>query len=1085
MSDARRFRGLVSGMVPILAWCWSAAGDPGVVPHTRRAAPGVEVSRPDGGDDAPAAATPRFNDDVRPLLSDRCFRCHGLDAGSREADLRLDRREDAVAQRDGNAAIVPGDPEASLVVTRIMSTDPDLQMPPPDSGAGLSAAERALLVAWIAAGAEYEPHWAFVPPEASEPPAVRDEAAIRDPADRFILARLEELGIGPEPEADPATLCRRLHFDIVGLPPTPEEVADFVADYAAAAAEPPRSGRPSPREQVYADLVDRLLASPRYGERMAGPWLDAARYADTNGYQTDGPRQMWRYRDWVIDAFNANQPFDAFTIEQLAGDLLPSPTLAQRIATGFNRNHRTNAEGGVIPEEYLVEYVVDRVETTATVWLGLTAGCARCHDHKYDPLSQRDFFRLFDFFNRVPEPGRGLRDSNSPPLLVAPTPEQEARRAALAGQAAAAQARWHALQPEVARAEAAWLSAGTPADSPGGFTSDIGLTLRLPLDQVPVGPGRSAAKAPYGRGATFDGSAPLAVADVPAFDTERPFSAAVWLRPDRERSTGSLCSSWSPVAGEGLCFAVEQGRPHVVISTRILDDVLRVEAAEPLPVGVWSHVAWSYDGGRSASGIRMLVNGRESAVRVVRDELNSAVRCGRPLVIGGGGPFPAFCGALADLRLFDRVLDAEEALAVSCSLPLEELVQRSQAGTADEAVRKKLREYFLAHAAPPDVRQAQARWVEARRAVTAFEESLPTVMVMEDVSGLRATHVLERGEYDKPRERVSAGVPEAIGLPLPDDRPPDRLALARWLVDRRNPLAARVVVNRFWQQFFGIGLVKTVEDFGLQGEPPPHRALLDWLAVDFMEHGWDVRRLIRRIVTTAAYRRSASGGPEGLASDPENRLFARGPRFRLPAEAVRDAALAVSGLLVERLGGPSVKPYQPAGLWEELSSGGARYEQDRGPDLYRRSLYIYRKRTVAVPMLATFDAAGRETCQVWSSRTNTPLQALNLLNDVAFVEAARGLGTRMIREGGSSPESRIAHGFRLVTSRTPTGEELDVLIAGFTRRRQEFAADPEAARALLAHGESPVPSDIDGVELAAFTTVGNVLLNLDEFLTRE
>lgn len=1027
-----------------------------------------------------AAAPPGYNAAIRPLLSDRCFRCHGPDSASREADLRLDRRDDTVALRDGRAAIVPRDPEASVVVARIMSDDPDLQMPPPDSGSTLTAEERDLIRQWIAAGAEYEPHWAFVPPVAAKPPDVRDEPLIRHPADRFIQARLEALGISAESEADPATLCRRLHLDIVGLPPTPAEVDAFVAAYAQAAAG-------AAREQVYLDLVDRILASPRYGERMAGPWLDAARYADTNGYQTDGPRQMWRYRDWVIDAFNRNQPFDEFTIHQLAGDLLPEPTRAQRIATAFNRNHRTNAEGGVIPAEFLVEYVVDRVETTATVWLALTAGCARCHDHKYDPISQRDFFRLFDFFNRVPEPGRGLRDANSPPRIAAPTPTQEARLAELVATAATATKTWHELRPDIDRAEKGWLASPAAADMTDDNVAAVtGRTLRLPLDHGAAGDGRNPVAGPHGTATAFAGTHPLAVADVPTFDTERPFTAAVWLRPDGQDGTATVWASWDAAAlDQGLHFALADRRPQLTISNRVLDDALRVEAIEPLAAERWSHVAWTYDGSRLAAGVRMHIDGRPVATRVLKDELNNQFICKQPLTVAGGGPGAAYRGGIADLQLFDRDLDPDETAIVSCSLPARELVRRWQAGTADAAARAKLREVFFAQAAAAPIRQTREAFLASRRAVAAFEKSIPTVMVMEDVPGLRKTHVLRRGEYDKPGEEVTAGVPDAFGLPLSANAPADRLALARWLVDRRHPLTARVIVNRVWHQCFGVGLVKTVEDFGVQGEPPSHPELLDWLAVDFMDHGWDMKRLLRGIVTTAAYRRASRTTHEMQSRDPENRLFARGPRFRLPAEAVRDAALAVSGLLVERIGGPSVKPYQPAGLWEELAAGGTTYEQDHGPDLYRRSLYVYRKRTVAVPMFATFDAAARETCQVKQSRTNTPLQALVLLNDVAFVEAARGVAARMIREGGDTPAARIAYGFKLMTARAPQPPELDLLMAGFTRRHAAFHADPAAAQALLAAGESPVPDTIDPVELAAYATVGNVLLNLDEFLTRE
>jgi hypothetical protein len=1011
------------------------------------------------------AASPRYNADVRPILADKCFRCHGPDAGSREADLRLDRRDDAVALRDGRAAIVPGDPGASTVHARIVSDNVDERMPPPDAGPSLTEAERRVIADWIAAGAEYEPHWAFVPPVATPPPAVRDASAIRHPADRFIQTRLESLGIQPEPEADPATLCRRLHLDIVGLPPEPAAVEAFIAAYAATEG--------AAQEQVYLELVDRLLASPRYGERMAGPWLDAARYADTNGYQTDGPRQMWRYRDWVIEAFNSNQPFDEFTIDQIAGDLLPEPTLAQRIATGFNRNHRTNAEGGVIPAEFLAEYVIDRVETTSTVWLGLTAGCARCHDHKYDPLSQRDFYRLFDFFNRVPEPGKGIRDANSPPLVVAPTAEQGRRLAELARQADEADATWLATEPKLAAAQAAWVTqasrGGTIADD--DFTLTEGFVFRLPRPPP-----------------ADDGTTLAPVACVPSFDTERPFSGTVLLKPATVDGDATVYAAMdAALLHRGIELKLAQGRPQLVLANRILDDAIRVEAEAVLPVDHWSHVTWTYDGSRLASGVAFHVDGKKVTTRVVTDELSNRFKPEQSLVLGGGGTAEGYRGGLAELRFYDRAIDPDESAIISCGLPVSDLVQAATKAALDDAGRLKLRDWFIRYEAAADLRQSWERMRATRKARDAYERSLPTVMVMQDVPGLRKTHVLERGLYDKPGEEVTAGVPESLGLALSADAPTDRLALARWLVDRRNPLAARVIVNRVWQQFFGLGLVKTVEDFGLQGDLPSHPELLDWLAIEFMDggDGWDTKRLVRQIVTTAAYRRRSRVAAETAHADPDNRLFARGPRFRLSAEMIRDAALSVSGLLVERIGGPSVKPYQPAGLWEELAASATTYQQDHGPDLYRRSLYVYRKRTVAMPMLATFDAAGRETCQVRQSRTNTPLQALNLLNDVAFVEAARGLGGRMMREGGDAPEARIAHGFRLATARAPLPRELATLVAGFKRRLEGLRKDPEAARALVAQGESPVAAGIDPAELAAYTTVGSVLLNLDEFLTRE
>lgn len=851
-------------------------------------------------------------------------------------------------------------------------------------------------------------------------------------------------------------------------------------------------------EKVYEALIDRLLASPRYGEHMAAPWLDAARYADTNGYQTDGPRRMWRWRDWVIDAYNRNLPYDQFTIDQLAGDLLPRPTLDQQIATGFNRNHRMNAEGGIIAEEFLVEYVADRVETTSAVWLGLTMGCARCHEHKYDPLSQRDYYRLFAFFHLVPEPGKAIRDDNSPPVILAPTAAQQARRTELQRDVAAARKRWESLQPAIAQAERAW-SVGAARD-PSRWTFADGLLARYRFDDALADDvdakttlkleGDAAPKfalGPFARSLELDGRRRLRIDRVLPFDSERPFASAVWIRPVDEAASATVYAAMdADMSNSGIELRLVAGRPQVVLAARIVDDAIRVEAETVLPRGEWSHVAWTYDGSRSAAGIKLYVDGRPAPPRIVTDTLSNKFKTTEPLTVGGEGTSRNYEGRIAELRFYDREPSADEAAIVYCDLSIRALAQEYGAWR-DPACAVKLREYYLRFVADADVRSVRRQVQDAESALREFEATLPTTMVMRDVPGLRETFVLKRGEYDKPSEQVMPGVPAALGLPLPTDAAANRLALARWLIDRRNPLSARVAVNRLWQQLFGIGLVKTVEDFGAQGEWPEHRELLDWLAVEFMEHGWDVKRLQKLIVSSAVYRQSSHVSREAAARDPENRLLARGPRFRLSAEAIRDSALAVSGLLTERLGGPSVKPYQPEGLWEELANNSATagYVQDHGADLYRRSLYTYRKRTVAQPMLATFDAAGRETCVVRQTRTNTPLQALDLLNDVTFVEAARALAARMMQDGGRSPANRIEHGFRLALGRRPTPDEVQILERGYERRLAEFRADPKAAAKLVRQGESKVAPSLDVVELAAYTTVGNVLLNLDEFVTRE
>jgi hypothetical protein len=780
-----------------------------------------------------------FNRDVRPLLSDRCFACHGPDNEDRQAGLRLDRREVATSALDsGIIAVVPGDPAASEMVARVTTADPDLVMPPPEVGKPLKPAEAEILKRWIAEGAEYRGHWAFQRVERPALPEVRDDAWVRTPIDRFILARLEAEGLDPNPEADRWTLARRLALDLTGLPPDPAAVDAFLADTAP---------------DAYETYVDGLLASPHYGERMAIEWLDAARYADSHGYQTDSSRSNWPWRDWLIGAYNANLRFDEFTVHQLAGDMLPQPTRDQIVATGFNRNHRINGEGGIIAEEWRVETVIDRVEATGQTWLGLTLGCARCHDHKYDPISQREFYSLFALFNNVPESGTIMGEpnragGNSAPVLAIPTPEQEA---------------------EIAR-----------------------------LEQ-----------------------------------------------------------------------------------------------------------------------------------------------------------------AVADARAAVQAFDQE---------------------TTDK----------------PNT-QAKAAVEAARKSLAAFRRTIPTTMVMKE-GPPRDAFLLVRGEYDKRGEQVLPGLP-AFLPPLPEEARPDRLGLARWMVSRDNPLTARVWVNRIWERFFGTGLCKTSENLGSQAEYPSHPELLDWMAAAFMEGDgmpavdgrpagpWNMKAFVKLLVTSGVYRQAATVTPDKAARDPANRLLARAPRIRLPAETVRDQAIAAAGLLVPTIGGPSVRPWMPAGVWDETSRYGnlRGYTPDTGPGRYRRSMYTIWKRTAAPPTMLLFDAPSRETCQVRRSRTNTPLQALALLNETSFIEAAQALATRMLAEGGDRPGDRIARGFRLAIGREPTDAELATLVAGFESDRDAFAAAPDAARAFADVGLVEPPEGLPAAEFAAYALAANVIINLDEFVMRE
>ena len=1035
--------------------------------------------------DEPLPERVEFNRDIRPLFSDTCFQCHGPDARKRKADMRLDT---TTAHQDllGRRALVPGKPAESSLWVRLTSSDDAERMPPPDSGKTLTPRQIELVRRWIEQGGEWQGHWAFIAPQRREPPAVKNAAWPQNEIDRFVLARLEAAGLEPAPAADPVTLIRRVTLDLTGLPATPAEVDAFLAD-----ASP----------QAYERLVDRLLASPHYGEKMAGRWLDAARYADTNGYQTDGERFMWRWRDWVIDAYNRNLPFDQFTIEQLAGDLLPNPTIDQRIATGFNRNHRGNGEGGIIPEEFAVEYVVDRVETTFTVWMGLTVQCARCHDHKYDPLLQKEFYQAYAYFNQMIEKGKAVKYGNSPPLLKAPTTEQQVQLRAIDERIAQAESQFSGLAPQRAAEQSEWersLSAAPPAD----WSLTEGLVSHFPLeghitDAVPSA-GAGAAGEPrtgkfmdgepaYAAGRINqaldgDGKRFVAAGDIGDFGFYDKFSLSAWIRPTAERKGGIVSRQVDADKGDGYSVYLENGKILVNLVKRWLDDAIRIETGDVIPADAWTHVLVTYDGTRLYTGVKVYVNGVSAPHTALVDDLNQSFQTKEPLRIGaGGGPENRFKGLIDDVRVYNRALKPDEALIVATPEAIADLaalpsVRRSPAQAS------KLEHYFLEKHAPRPVQEA---W-KAVRAVRAerekFVETLPTTMVMEDAPAPRETFVLVRGDYKQRGEQVSQGVPGCLP-PLPADAPANRLGLARWLVSPEHPLTARVAVNRFWQMYFGAAIVKTVDDFGAQGEWPSHPELLDWLATDFIRTGWDIKQLQKMIVMSAAYRQSSRVTPALLQADPENRLLARGPRIRLAAQSIRDQALAASGLLVPKLGGPSVKPYQPAGLWKDLTD--TEYVQDQGENLYRRSLYTYWKRTVAPPAMMTFDASPRETCTVRETRTNTPLQALTLMNEVTFVESARRLAQRTLHEAAASPDERLTHLFRLVLVRRPRPAELEILRADLDESLRRFRADVQAAQDFVSVGESPRDEKLDVAELAAYSAIAGLVLNLDETITKE
>jgi hypothetical protein len=1024
----------------------------------------------------------KFNRDIRPIFADTCYACHGPDKNKRKQELRLDREASVFRNRKDVRPVVAGDLAESEIYARIISDDPDEKMPPAESQRHLSARQIALIKKWIEQGAKWQGHWSFIPPKRPVLPKVKTKDWPRNGIDHFVLARLEREGLQPSPEAERATLLRRVTLDLTGLPPTPAEVAAF----ENSALRNPNS--------AFEDAVDRLLASPRYGERMAYRWLDAARYSDTSGYQTDGPRTMWRWRDWVIDAFNKNMRYDQFTIEQLAGDLLPNATMEQRIATGFNRNHRGNAEGGSIPEEFQVEYVVDRVDTTATVWMGLTLGCARCHEHKYDPFSQREFYQLYAFFNNIPESGRALKYANSPPFLKTPTRAQQAEMAALEKQVAAAEKMLREMQPVIQKARVAW-EKNLEELKADNWAPAEGLVAHFPLDgdvsnTVHKGKGDrfeegkpAFAGGRVGKAAVFDGKrfidANATTADATNFGYFSRFTLSAWVWPESDGAILTRTKDEAKETGWGIWLV--DGKVQVNLVKRWLDDSLRMETTTKLKPRQWHHIAVTFDGHPIPEGVRVFVDGQPQKLRVNLDMLNQDfVAKDDPLRIGaGGGPVPRFSGRIDEVRIYNRALRPEEAIALAAPDGLSKLAAQKNPTPAQ---RTKLRLAFLEQFGPAKIRSAHARVLEVRKQRAAMIEGFPTTMVMQEMAKPRPTHLLIRGAYDRPGDVVRAATPAALPQ-MQRGAPRNRLGFARWLMDPKHPLTARVTVNQFWQMYFGRGIVKTVEDFGSQGAWPSHPKLLDWLATEFVKSDWDVKALQKLIVTSATYRQSSRMRKAHL-KDPENILFARGPRLRLSADMIRDQALFVSGLLTEKIGGPSVKPYQPEGLWKEIASE-TKYEQAKGADLYRRSLYTFWKRTVTPPLMATFDASPREICIVRETRTSTPLQALALMNDVTFVEAARVFAQMILREGGKTPEQRIRFAFEHAVGRKPKPAEMKILKPGLARHLKFYRQDTKAAMELIAIGEAPVTKGMDAPELAAYTVVAGLILNLDEVITKQ
>lgn len=984
-------------------------------------------------DDALRENSPHYNRDVRPILSKHCLACHGLDEDAREAGLRLDVRGAAIAELDsGETAIVPGNAQSSEVVARVVSDDPDLRMPPADRHEPLSAAEIETLTRWIDAGADYQQHWSLVPPEKKSPPEIVDEKPDLSPIDAFVRKRLATTKLQPAPAAAKYKLIRRLSLDLTGLPPSPTEVQTFVDDQ---------------RPDAYQRLVDRLLASPHYGERMAVNWLDAARYADTHGYHIDSHRDMWPWRDWVIDAFNDNLPFDDFTVWQLAGDLLPNATREQQIASGFNRNHGINYEGGAIPEEYLVEYVVDRANTTGTVWMGLTLGCARCHDHKYDPISQEEYFKFFAFFNTIDEKGLDGQRGNAVPNLPLPTKQQQSEQQRLTDEIEQLKQKLKPWEMKLDDLQHDWERKIAAAD---------GEAIKQTLQDSHW----------YRLGPQIEETA----SEVLQHDHLTPATKVDINQPVQIKGKPQAWTKFDElIDGHTHNFPWERSANYLV-RTITVDKPQRVTVS----IGCSDALKFWFNG-------QLLVD-RDRPVPVVKrqHEFDLELQAGKNQLL---------------VKIVNISWECDFYFALRASTPrlplkIEKILAKMRdARSTDDS--EKLKDFYrenIAEAA--EYHQLQTELLAKRRQLDELVATIPTTMVMREMSQPRKTFRLDRGQYDSPQEEVVPTTPSVLP-PLPTDSPTNRLALARWLTDPAHPLTARVTVNRLWQMLFGVGLVATSGDFGTQGEWPSHPELLDWLAVELVDSGWDVKHMLRLIVMSETYRQSSAATPEKIAIDPNNRLLSRGPRFRLQAEFIRDLALKTSGLLNDRIGGPSAKNYQPPGLWLELAHQkdnskftAQQFEQASGDELYRRGLYTFWKRSVPPPNLITFDAPNRETCTVQREITNTPLQALVLLNDPTYVEAARALAERVMREA-ETDRQRASRAFLLVTSREPSDQEIDILLKQLVWQRTQFADESDAAEKLLDMGDSPRDASLTPAEHAAWTSVASLILNLDETITKE
>ena len=1048
-----------------------------------------------------------FNTQILPILSDRCFPCHGPDESARKADLRLDQKAGAFAllQHSDGRAFVQGDLDGSIAWQRIQATDPDEIMPPPESNLSLSSAEKSRIRQWISEGATWNAHWAFASPVKPTPPFEKanplrsGEKAVHHPVDAFVLSKLKEQDLLPSPEASKEYLIRRLSFDLTGLPPSPEEIDTFLADDSPMA---------------YEHLVDRLLHSEAHAERLAMEWLDVARYADSQGMHGDRERYHWPWRDWVIDAFRENMPYDAFITWQLAGDLLPNASREQILATAFNRNHPVSAEGGIIDEEFRIKYVQDRVNTVGTAFMGLTLECASCHDHKFDPIPQKDYYQLSAFFNNQKELGMVAEGgSSSGPVLLLPDPETEDNLQQLEKQMEGLFKQLEETKSSLLKNESllkAVKSGSIQAPVPDNvFPLDAIRTEKIsvkgaihrvvrntPIDKILDNNPKSVAsgnpelvKGPVGNALRFDKEYDLVfLREEGTFEMNEPFSAGAWIRSEKDGEnqsimgiSGELGNAW-----KGWDFFLDEASR---LNLRLIgfwpQNYLQITSKISLPKEEWYHVMFAYDGLGSTQGAQLFVNGMKVDHTIAYDNLYRTIVHGwskqegwpqKPVIVGRSGRFytgdnGVFLGSIDHIAFFNKCLTERESAALFASLTNQPMDESSKSTS-----------YFVDHFLQREDANTRDLKDKIRKMVQEKLELLkdvPEMMVLGEMEKVRKTYVLNRGQYDAPMEEVHPGVPTQI-ISFDDDLPRNRLGLAQWLTDKNNPLTARVTVNRYWQMIFGRGIVDTPQDFGSQGAPPSHPELLDWLAVSFIESGWDLRWLIRSMVTSATYRQSSISTRQHMEKDAANIYLARGPYHRLSAEMIRDNALTASGLLTHKVGGPSVKPYQPAGLWVEKTGPGSAYKHDTGASLYRRSMYTFVRRTTPHPTMIAFDAPNRSVCTVKREKTNTPIQALTLLNDPEFIEAARVLAQRIQKEASDSIDDQVPLGFRLLCGRNPDMTELNLLTTLFERAYTKYKGNSKAAEQLLETGDYPLDSNLDRTRTAALTQVISTIMNFDE-----